>query len=159
MADLTIRRATAVDAPVLGRMGAELMRLHFAFDPKRFLDPGEQPEAGYARFLRGQLTDAQQAVFVAERDRQVVGYVYAGVEPLSWKELRGRAGFVHDLVVLEEARRGGVATALMTAAIEWLATQRVPRVVLWAAYQNSDAQGLFERLGFRRTMVEMTREL
>jgi ribosomal protein S18 acetylase RimI-like enzyme len=159
MADLTIRRATAVDAPVLGRMGAELMRLHFAFDPQRFLDPGEQPEAGYARFLRGQLTDAQQAVFVAERDRQVVGYVYAGVEPLSWKELRGRAGFVHDLVVLEEARRGGVATALMTAAIEWLATQRVPRVVLWAAHQNAAALALFERLGFRRTMVEMTRDL
>jgi ribosomal protein S18 acetylase RimI-like enzyme len=159
MPDITIRRATSVDAPALGRMGAELMRLHFAFDPQRYLDPGEQPEAGYARFLRGQLTDAEQAVLVAEQDRQVIGYVYAGVEPLSWKELRGRAGFVHDLVVLEDARRGGVATALMTAALEWLATQKVPRVVLWAAHQNTAAQGLFERLGFRRTMVEMTREL
>ena len=159
MADITIRRATAVDAPALGRMGAELMRLHFALDPQRFLDPGEQPEAGYARFLRGRLTDAEEAVFVAEQGRQVIGYVYAGVELLSWKELRGRAGFVHDLVVLEDARRGGVATALMTAAIEWLATQKVPRVVLWAAHQNTAAQTLFERLGFRRTMVEMTREL
>jgi ribosomal protein S18 acetylase RimI-like enzyme len=32
-------------------------------------------------------------------------------------------------------------------------------VVLWTAEQNRDAQRLFERLGFRRTMVEMTREL
>jgi ribosomal protein S18 acetylase RimI-like enzyme len=159
MADLTVRRATPADAPVLGRMGAELMRLHYAFDPRRFLNPGARPEAGYASFLRGQLNEAEQAVFVAERDGLVVGYVYAGVEPLSWKELRDRAGFLHDLVVVEDARRGGVATALLTAAIEWLATLNVPRVMLWTAHQNVAAQGLFERLGFRKTMIEMTREL
>jgi ribosomal protein S18 acetylase RimI-like enzyme len=140
-------------------MGGQLMRLHYAFDPQRFLDPGPRPEAGYASFLRGQMNDEEQAVFVADQGGRVVGYVFAGIEPLSWKELRDRAGFVHDLVVLEEARRSGVATALMTAALEWLATLGVPRVMLWAADQNSAAQALFERLGFRRTMVEMTREL
>jgi ribosomal protein S18 acetylase RimI-like enzyme len=140
-------------------MGGQLMRLHYAFDRQRFLDPGARPEVGYASFLRGQLNDEEQAVFVADQGGRVVGYVYAGIEPLSWKELRDRAGFVHDLVVLEEARRGGVATALMTAALEWLATLGVPRVLLWAADQNTVAQALFERLGFRRTMVEMTREL
>ena len=35
----------------------------------------------------------------------------------------------------------------------------VPRVLLWSAAPNENAQRLFERLGFRRTMVEMTREL
>ena len=159
MADLTVRRGTSADVPALGRMGAQLMHVHYAFDPQRFLPPGQRPEAGYASFLRSQLQDDDVAVFVAERDGRVVGYVYAGVEPLSWKELRDRAGFVHDLVVLEDARRGGVATALMSAAIEWLATLKLPRVMLWTAHQNAAAQGLFERLGFRRTMVEMTREL
>jgi ribosomal protein S18 acetylase RimI-like enzyme len=32
-------------------------------------------------------------------------------------------------------------------------------VVLSTAEQNSGAQRLFERMGFRRTMIEMTREL
>jgi GNAT superfamily N-acetyltransferase len=159
MAHIAVRRATAVDAPALGRMGAGLMRLHYAFDSQRFLDPGARPEAGYASFLRGQLDDHEHAVFVAEQDGRVVGYIYAGVEPLSWKELRDRAGFLHDLVVVEDARRGGVATALLTAAIEWLATLNVPRVMLWTAQQNTAAQELFEKRGFRRTMVEMTREL
>jgi ribosomal protein S18 acetylase RimI-like enzyme len=159
MADIAVRRATPADAPALGRMGAQLMRLHYTFDPERFLDPGARPEAGYASFLRGQLEDDERAVFVAEQDGRVVGYIYAGVEPLSWKELRDRAGFLHDLVVVEGARRGGVATALLTAAIEWLVTLNVPRVMLWTAQQNTAAQELFEKLGFRRTMVEMTREL
>ena len=36
--------------------------------------------------------------------------------------------------------------------------QRPPRVVLWTAEKNPAAQALFEQLGFRRTMIEMTRE-
>jgi RimJ/RimL family protein N-acetyltransferase len=31
--------------------------------------------------------------------------------------------------------------------------------MLWTAEPNAGAQRLFERLGFRRTMVEMTKEL
>jgi hypothetical protein len=31
--------------------------------------------------------------------------------------------------------------------------------MLWTAEQNADAQRLFVKLGFRRTMIEMTREL
>jgi ribosomal protein S18 acetylase RimI-like enzyme len=47
----------------------------------------------------------------------------------------------------------------MEAAIEWLRERGAPRVMLWTAQQNDGAQRLFDRLGFRRTMVEMTREI
>jgi ribosomal protein S18 acetylase RimI-like enzyme len=88
-----------------------------------------------------------------------VGYVYAGVEPVSWKELRAESGYVHDLVVDEPYRRSGIATALMAEALDWLTKRGLPRVVLWTAEPNVGAQRLFDRLGFRRTMIEMTREL
>jgi ribosomal protein S18 acetylase RimI-like enzyme len=155
----TIRRALPADVSALGRLGAHLMRVHYGLDPLRFLDPGARPEAGYGAFLEHQLRDDDQAVFVAEKGGAIVGYVYAGVEPLSWKELRDRAGFVHDIVVLQDERRGGVASALLSAAIAWLETRGVPRVMLWTAHKNGAAQALFEGHGFRRTMVEMTREL
>jgi hypothetical protein len=35
----------------------------------------------------------------------------------------------------------------------------MPRAILWTADQNSAAQQLFTRMGFRRTMVEMTMEI
>lgn len=123
------------------------------------MSPGERPEHGYGRFLRSQLRDPDVVVFVAERDGQVVGYVYAGLEPQSWKELREAAGFVHDVAVDETARASGVATALVEAAVAWLKSRGAPRVLLWSAAPNEPAQRLFARLGFRRTMVEMTREL
>jgi GNAT superfamily N-acetyltransferase len=154
-----IRRATRHDLPALGRMGAQLMRVHYAFDPKRFLAPGRNPESGYGHFLGTQLDVDDAVVFVAERDGRAVGYVWAGIEPLSWKELRDVAGFVHDIVVEETERRSGVATALMEAAAAWVRDRGVPRLMLWTAAPNEGAQRLFERLGFRRTMLEMTREL
>lgn len=155
----TIRRARRDDLPELGRLGAHLMRIHYRFDPLRFMQPGPNPEEGYAWFLGTQLEEEDVIVLVAERDGEVIGYVYAGVEPLSWRELRDRAGFIHDIVVADRARRGGVATALVDAAVEWLRGRGVPRVILWTAEQNEPAQRLFARLGFRRTMIEMTREL
>ena len=156
---VVIRRATDADVATLGRLGALLMRAHYGFDPKRFMDPGDDPESGYAWFLGTQLREEDVAVFVAQQEDEVLGYVYAGIEPQSWKELRETAGFIHDVAVDERGRRMGVATALIEAAIEWLASRGMPRVVLWTAEGNADAQRLFSKLGFRRTMVEMTREI
>ncbi len=155
----TIRRAVEADLDALGRLGASLMRLHYAFDQQRFLAPGDKPEQGYAWFLGTQLREPDVVVFVAESDATVVGYVYAGLEPLSWKELRGPAGFIHDVVVEEPARKAGVATALIEAAVDWLKAHGAPRVVLWTAAPNDAAQRLFAARGFRKTMIEMTREL
>ena len=156
-----IRRATSADAAALGQLGALLMRTHYEFDRQRFIAPGDSPERGYGWFLETQARDANAVVLVAEMQetRKVVGYVYAGIEPMSWKELRDEAGFVHDVAVEPSARRQGIAEALFEAAIAWLREQGAPRVMLWTAEQNASAQRLFARLGFRRTMIEMTREL
>ena len=160
MADaIVIRPATRSDLPALGRLGALLLETHYEFDQQRFMAPGESSDEGYAWFLGTQLRDENVVVLVAERNDAVVGYVYAGLEPQSWKELREACGFIHDVAVDEGARGAGVAAALIEAATAWLRDRSAPRVVLWTAQQNAGAQRLFERLGFRRTMVEMTREL
>ena len=158
-ADVRIRRATDADVPALGRLGASLLTLHYSYDPQRFMAPSGHPEEGYAWFLGSQLREDDVVIFVAERKGEVVGYVYAGLEPQSWKELREAAGFIHDVLVDESHRRGGIAAALLDAASGWLKAHGAPRVVLWTAERNHAAQRLFEQTGFRRTMIEMTREL
>ncbi|MEA2568129.1 MAG: hypothetical protein QOI24_130 [Acidobacteriota bacterium] len=145
--------------PAVGRLGATLMRTHYEFDRQRFIAPFEGVEEGYASFLQSILRSADNVIFVAEDGGEIVAYVWAALEPLSWKELRGPAGFIHDLVVEEGDRRKGIARRLMAAAIEWLREQKAPRVVLWTAAPNDIAQALFESLGFRDTMLEMTLEL
>jgi ribosomal protein S18 acetylase RimI-like enzyme len=157
--DTTIRRATKADLPALGRLGALLVHTHYAFDPDRFMAPRPHANEGYAWFLGTQLEQEDTVILVAERAGQVLGYVYAGIEPLSWKELRDEAGFIHDIVVDETGRRSGLAAALIQHAADWLRERGMPRAILWTADQNNAAQQLFTRVGFRRTMIEMTLEL
>ena len=117
------------------------------------------PSVEHRRVLGSVLDSPDDCVFVADEDGAIKGYVYAALEPLSWKELRGPAGFIHDVAVTEEARRLGVGKKLMQVAMEWLRERRAPRVILWTAASNENAQALFRRLGFRDTMIEMTLEL
>ena len=81
------------------------------------------------------------------------------MEPLSWKDLRDECGFIHDLLVTDAARGHGAGEGLLNAAIQWLQQRGMPRVVLGTAAQNERARRLFERRGFRPTMIEMTLEL
>ena len=136
-----------------------LLRAHHAFDPQRFMSAGTDAAEGYAWFLGRQLKDQDVVIYVAEQESQIVGYVYAALEPVSWKELRDACGLIHDIVVDETNRRAGTATALMEAAMQWLTERGAPRVILGTAEKNERAQRLFAKLGFRRTMIEMTREL
>lgn len=159
LSDTVIRRAVASDVPAMGRLGAALMRQHYDFDRLRFMAPGPNSEDGYGWFLGTQLERDDAVLFVADQQGSVVGYAYAGIEPQSFVELREECGFVHDLVVDDNDQRHGVGTALMEAALAWLRDRGMPRVVLWTAPRNERAQRLFDRLGFRRTMIEMTREL
>lgn len=157
--ETVIRPARESDLPALGRLGATLMQAHYDFDRRRFIEPHAGAAEGYAAFLGSQLRDRDALVLVAERAGRVAGYIYAALEPKSWKELREAAGFIHDVVVEEKSRRSGAAAELVEAAVQWLRERGAPRVVLWTAQQNSDAARLFSRLGFRPTMIEMTREL
>ena len=159
MTDVIIRRANKDDTPAVGRLGALLLRVHYAFDPDRFMRPGDDAEDGYAWFLSTQLEDPDVLILVAEDAGRIVGYLYAGIEPRNWKELRDEAGFIHDIVVSEEARGKRVADALIDAALAWMNERGMPRVLLWTATPNTTARRVFERHGFRSTMIEMTKEL
>jgi ribosomal protein S18 acetylase RimI-like enzyme len=66
---------------------------------------------------------------------------------------------LYDIVVDPAHRRQGVGRMLLDATLDALKARGAPRVVLSTADRNLAAQRLFDRAGFRRTMIEMTREL
>ena len=88
----------------------------------------------------------------------MLGYTYAAVEGNDYMALRGPAGVLHDIVVDPDSRREGFGRMLLDATLAWLDARGAPRVVLSTAERNEAAQRLFAAAGFRRTMIEMTRE-
>lgn len=153
-----IRPAVPADLPVIGRLGALLVRMHHDLDPERFIAPPPETEQAYASFLGPKLEEPDIVVLVAERDGEVIGYTYAGVEGWDYMSLRGPAGVLYDIVVDPARREQGIGRTLLDATIKELEARGAPRIVLSTAQQNESAQRLFARAGFRRTMIEMTRE-
>lgn len=158
MTEIAIRRATAADRTRLGEMAGKLVRLHHAFDQDRFLAL-ENVEEGYGKWLVKESGREAALVLVAEQAGAVVGYLYGALEPRSYNDLLEACGYVHDVWVEEPARRHGTAAALVERACAVFKQRGAPRVVLMAATKNEPAQKLFAGLGFRSTMIEMTREL
>jgi GNAT superfamily N-acetyltransferase len=154
-----VRLAGRDDRARLGVMAGQLVRLHVTFDRERFL-AAEDVEDGYGRWLVREAARERALVLVAEApDGALVGYLYGTMEDISWEDLRGPCGYLHDVFVEEAARGAGVATALVERACAWFRDRGAPRVVLTTATRNVPAHALFHRLGFRDTMIEMTREL
>lgn len=156
---VTVRRATSSDVKAIGGLGALLVRLHHDFDPQRFIAATPQTARGYGSFLGTQLEEPNIIVLVAEQEGEVLGYTYAGVEGVDYMSLRGPAGVLYDIVVNPAHRGQGVGRILLDATLAALKDRGAPRVVLSTAERNESAQRLFARAGFRRTMIEMTREL
>ena len=159
MTALAIRMAAVGDLEVMGRLGALLVQEHHDFDERRFIAPTPDTPRAYAAYLGTQLANTEAVVLVAEQEGKVVGYIYAGLEGWDYMQLRGPAGALYDVVVDPSYRGRGVGRALLESVIAELAARGAPRVVLSTAEQNEAAQRLLSHAGFRRTMIEMTREL
>jgi ribosomal protein S18 acetylase RimI-like enzyme len=154
-----IRPATRADLATIGRLGALLVETHHAFDRQRFLEPTGQTRAAYAGFLGTQIDQPDATVLVAEDKDAVVGYAYVAIEGYDYMLLRGPAGILHDIIVSPEHRGRGVGQLLLDAALDYVRAHGIGRIVLSTAAQNEAAQRLFTKAGFRRTMIEMTREV
>jgi ribosomal protein S18 acetylase RimI-like enzyme len=154
-----VRRAAPADLQGIGRLGALLIKEHYDFDPRRFLAASHRTPADYASFISTQLEDPDVAVLVADDNGHMIGYAYAAVEGYDYMALRGPAGVLHDIIVDPGQRGRGVGRLLLDAALGFFRSRGVPRVVLSTAERNEAAQRLFAKMGFRRTMIEMTREL
>jgi ribosomal protein S18 acetylase RimI-like enzyme len=155
--DLTIRPARRDELPAVARLAGKLVRMHHALDERRFFLP-EDVEKGYAWWFGQEIDRDEVALVVAERAGAIVGYAYGRIEERDWNQLLDACGALHDIWVEEEERRRGVAAALVEALVAALVARGAPRIVLHSAAGNTAAQALFARLGFRPTMVEMTRE-
>ena len=155
--DLTLRPARREELHAVAALAAKLVRQHHGFDPQRFFVP-DRVEEGYAWWFGKEIDREEVVLLVAVRGDAIAGYAYGRLEERDWNQLLDACGALHDLWVEEPERRHGVASRLVEAAVAALVARGAPRVVLHTAAPNAAAQALFARLGFRKTMVEMTRE-
>lgn len=111
----------------------------------------EQPPdlAGCRAFLAERLGNNESVVFAAETgDDHLVGFtqLYRSWCSVEMSELI----YLYDLFVAPDARRSGVARALMEAAREYGVKSGAGALKLETAITNKPAQALYEDLGWER---------
>ena len=140
-----IRSAEPSDAEQLTRLAAAV-----SAEPEGWLISvaGEWRSAGdERRYLKALRRYPHAAVFVAERgDGTLVGRLSIGRDPHPASTHVADVG----LMVAVDARRQGVGTAMLQAAIDWARSADVRKVELHVFPWNEAAIRLYEAFGFER---------
>jgi ribosomal protein S18 acetylase RimI-like enzyme len=167
-APYTVRRARETDMAQVGRLAAELVRAHRQLDPERFMAFPEPIEPRYQFYLTKEIQNPEAVLLVAVgpapapgsalaggAEERVLGYAWGQVRGTDYMAMLQAGGVVQDLFVAPEARRKGVAGALVRAVAAELRGLGARRIVLHTAALNQAARAFFAGVGFRMTMVEM----
>jgi ribosomal protein S18 acetylase RimI-like enzyme len=135
---MSIRRASAADLPVVEELWRAFER---EVPPPEHLDVDHEHELAQIREI------IQSGLgFVAEHDGAVAGFALA-------RRRSPRLGYLSDLYVRPELRRGGVAAALVLEVIETLAAEGIEHLELEVQATNADARAVYQHWGFAEQVL------
>jgi len=99
-------------------------------------------------FLLERFNHGESVLFIAHEGNKPVGFtqLYPSFSSVSL----ARIFVLNDLFVCEHARRKGVASKLMTAAVDYASSLGAVRVSLSTATTNEAAQTLYQSAGWKR---------
>jgi len=109
----------------------------------------------YGRWIASNLDKPDWLFGVAVDGGRLVGGMAVGIAQEIPIYTYDRYAMIHDLAVLPEYRRRGIATDMVQFARQWTRAAGVSQLRLMAADLNAPARELFSRLGFRTTYHEM----
>lgn len=155
MAD--IRKAQPGEENAIGALLVKLVGQHVEYDKDRFSDFVTAEGASW--FYRSRMDAAEAEVIVATDENEIVGFAYLEFEKQNYAVLAENSVWLHDLYVERGARSAGVGKALMNYSAQLAREMNGSQLILNVAAKNALAQGFFEGLGYRPTMIEMTLSL
>lgn len=112
-----------------------------------FYNPGEySPTVSSAsQHLEKYITSPSKAIYVAESDEQLVGYVFVNTETYE----RTQHEAVIYLGVKRYYQKQGIGQALINAIEAWSLNHNIRRIEATVVTENADAVELFKGVGFQ----------
>ncbi|MGP8074281.1 MAG: GNAT family N-acetyltransferase [Thermoplasmata archaeon] len=136
---LSVERITHQDVPAICTLYKHVWETEPAGIPPELLKAWQPTPLEFTSWMEG------VTYFAARRDGRLVGVIGC--------ELRHGSCHLVRLAVESDARRQGVATALLGAALEWAKRSNSPAVWVDAHDRFTGAALLFKRLGFTESGI------
>ncbi len=150
---LTIRAASVTDLPALASLWHEKMILQTVAQPAakaQRASPAPQSaddaRAAWVANIETRLTDPQFALFSADHDGVLVGYVAGSLFPLPGLS-PAHVGLITEIALDAHGYHGGVGRALVEALRAWFKTQAVVQIAVWSPRNDVVGQAFWRSLG------------
>lgn len=138
MNSILVRQAVLADVDALAPL----------FDSYRRFYGRDSAMAAAREFLAARLELGESIVYIALEDGVPAGF--AQLYPSFSSVSLARTLILNDVFVLEPARRKGIASKLIAAAIDYAGASGAVRLTLSTAATNHCAQALYQSLGWKR---------
>jgi len=146
--DFLIRKAEAQDYGGLCRVYTEVDLLHNQDLPEIFVYPEKISRS--KEFITGILEDDNAAMFVAESNGKIIGFVHVYIRktpdiPILVKR---RYAYISEIAVTRELHGFGIGKALMKEAEKWAVQQNTSQAELNVWDFNRNAIDFYTKLGY-----------
>lgn len=151
-----VRAMTLADCEAVGVLFDQLDAFHRDRIPWLFQRPDQSPRDRV--FFENTLSDERQTVLVAD-DGQIIGFVHVRmISTPDFPVFRPQTrGLIDAVLVAQERRRGGVATALMRAAESWALDRGAEGMDLSVYEFNETAREAFAAMGYSTLHRKMSK--
>jgi len=116
-------------------------------------------DAEIRRLLAAILRDPDAAIFVCERDGDLLGFCTVRIDCAPPIQREVRRAEITDLMVRASERRRGLGRALVERALAWVKERGVERCEVRVASLNAEGQGFWRSIGFGDLMDVLHRRL
>jgi ribosomal protein S18 acetylase RimI-like enzyme len=150
MSKLGVRPATTEDADALVKLWHPIMQERAQFD--RRLKLSTDAPTLWKKELQAWLNREDVAVFVAQNEEKLVGYVVGWILERPIFLLQERYGYISDLGVDGHAHLGGIGTVLFDAIKSWFREQGIERIDIQVMHCHPIAQAFWRAKGATQYM-------
>ncbi len=113
---------------------------------ERRIQPAPDARAAWMASAETRLNDPEYALFAAEDDGALVGYVAGNIYPLPGLS-PAQFGLIGEIALDAHGYHGGVGRALVEALRAWFKTQGVEQVAVWTPRNDAVGQAFWRSLG------------
>lgn len=153
----SLRRAGPADLAGLTELWIEVTAHHAHLDPLFTLRPGAEPEI--RRLLDAFVRDPDAAIFAWQAEEELLGFCSVRIDRAPPILEETRRAEICDIGVRAAARRRGLGSALVAAALDWARDRGVARAEVRVVAGNAEGQAFWRALGFGDLMDVLQRRL
>ncbi len=141
-----IRRAGTEDTEDIARIYLQTSRIHYENRPDVFKEPSFERTLKY---VSDNIGKENPVVFKAVEQNNICGYLVLYIDHYPPEFfVQTNSGFIGSIGVDEKERGRGIGTALIKAAEEYLKEQGIGLLQIDFYTFNTDAERLYDRLGY-----------